>query len=248
MGAGALGVPVIQPLAASSSTAAANPPCLCLGGKGRSGALWLCPGGGGCAVRCSHSSFPVARCTSKLLQCPPLSPAHQASRETRASSSCCPHPPPGRLCHSCTDSSQHTQCLLSAGTLLVILCPLLKIPHGAVGVCLVLLEPRTWSGPPLGSQRSWDMEVSALVLLLSYVTVKVLAPDCSVHHPELVWRSISCICFLIVLLSACPEPTCEGWFPVCSVLSIINSTGTAVTGAAGTSECKCRVVFLLGFK
>lgn len=147
---------------------------------------------------CCEMQLQLLPCGAMHLQAvtvPPLSPAHQASRETRASSCCCPHPPPGRLCHSCTDSSQHTQCLLSAGTLLVILCPLLKIPHGAVGVCLVLLEPCTWSGPPLGFQRSWDMEVLALVLLLSYVAVKVLAPDCSVHHPELVWRSISCICF-----------------------------------------------------
>lgn len=91
--------------------------------------------------------------------------------------------------------------LFTASTVLVICwhfvvpCPLLKIPHGAVGGCLVLLEPCTWPDPPLGSQRSWDMEVWALLPLLSYVAVKVLAPDCSVHHLELVWRSISCICF-----------------------------------------------------
>ena len=146
---------------------------------------------------------------------PPLSLAHQAMG--KPGQVLCPHLPPGRLCHSCTNFPQHPQCLLFAGTSLVIPCPLLKTPHSAVCRCLVLSEPCTWPDPPLGSQRApfpalhpalgsqrrWDPEVSALVLLISYVAVKALAPDCSVHHPESGWRSISCIFFfLIVLLSA----------------------------------------------
>ena len=131
-------------------------------------------------------------CLQAVTAAPPLSLAHQAMG--KPGQVLCPHLPPGRLCHSCTNFPQHPQRLLFAGTSLVIPCPLLKTPHSAVCRCLVLSEPCTWPDPPLGSQSRWDPEVSALVLLI-YVAVKALAPDCSVHHPESGWRSISCISF-----------------------------------------------------
>ena len=118
---------------------------------------------------------------------PPVSPMLWG---TRARTCVCPYPPPARLYRSRTDSLQHLQRCSFAGTSLVSPCPLLKTPRGAVCRCLVLAEPWTWPDPPLASQRRWDAEVSALVLLLSCAAVKASAPSCSV-----IWRAVFRISF-----------------------------------------------------
>lgn len=123
-----------------------------------------------------------------------------------------------------------------------------KPTYCAVCGCFVPVCPHSWPGSPLGFWRRQHAEVS--VLLLSCVTVKALTHNCSVNHPGSIWRSISCICVFNCLLSVHPDPSCEGWLPVCSLqaLPIPQEPLSQQPQGPASSKCKCRAVFLLGFK